>query len=80
MYYENYFKDLFESIHEYKKIVLLIFLIQNDKNLLHEVGFSQRDINRLSIEFENILLEEFEEYLSYIKNQEKSIIEKILNK
>ena len=80
MNYENYIKDIFESIHDYKKIVLLIFLIQNDKNLLHEVGFSQRDINRLSIEFENILLEEFEEYLSYIKNQEKSIIEKILNK
>ena len=48
---ENYFKEIFESIHDYKKIVLLIFLIQNDKNLLHEVGFSQRDINRLSIEF-----------------------------
>ena len=77
---ENYFKDVFESIHDYKKIVLLIFLIQNDKNLLHEVGFSQRDINRLSIEFKNIILEEFEEYLSYIKNQEESIIEKILNK
>ena len=76
----NYFKDKFESIHEYKKIVLLIFLIQNDKNLLHEVGFSQRDINRLSIEFKNILLEEFEEYLSDIKNQEESILEKFLNK
>ena len=77
---ENNFKDMFESIHDYKKIVLLIFLIQNDKNLLHEVGFSQRDFNRLSIEFKNILLEEFEEYLSYIKIQEESIIEKILNK
>ena len=80
MNHENYFKDIFESIHDYKKIVLLLFLIQNDKNLLHEVGFSQRDINRLSIEFKNILLEEFEEYLSYKKNQEESIIEKILNK
>ena len=80
MNHENYFKDIFESIQDYKKIVLLIFLIQNDKNLLHEVGFSQHDINRLSIEFKNILLEEFEEYLFYIKNQEESIIEKILNK
>ena len=77
---ENYFKDIFESIHAYKKTVLLIFSIQNDKNLLHEVGFSQRDINRLSIEFKNTLLEEFEEYRSYIKNQEESIIENILNK
>ena len=31
---ENYFKDIFESITDYKKIVLLIFLIQSDKNLL----------------------------------------------
>ena len=80
MNHENYFKDIFESIHDYKKIVLLIFLIQNDKNLLYEVSFSQRDISRLSMEFKNILLEEFEEYLSYIKNQEESIFERILNK
>ena len=26
----NYFKDMFEYIPDYKKIVLLIFLIQND--------------------------------------------------
>ena len=76
---KNFFKDLFESIHDYKKIVLLIFLIQNDKNLLHEVGFSQRDINRLSLEFKNISLEEFEEYLSYIKNEEESVLEKFLS-
>ena len=76
----NYFSDIFESIHDYRKIVLLIFLIQNDKNLLNEIGFSQRDINRLSIEFKNILLEEFENYMDYIKNEEEAILEKILNK
>ena len=77
---ENYFKEIFESIHDYKKIVLLIFLIQNDENLLHEIGFSQRDINRLSIEFKNILIEQHEEWLDYIKNEEESILEKFLNK
>ena len=66
----NYFKDMFESIRDYRKIVLLIFLIQNDKNLLHEVGFSERDINRLNLEFKNILIEQNEEYLDYIKNEE----------
>ena len=76
----NYFQDILKSIHDYKKIVLLIFLIQNDKNLLHEVGFSQRDINRLSIEFKNILIEQHEEWLDYIKNEEESILEKFLNK
>ena len=77
---ENYFKEIFESIHDYKKIVLLIFLIQNDKNLLKEIGFSKNDNNLLSIEFKYILLEEFEEYLSFIKNKEESLLEKFLNK
>ena len=76
----NYFIDMFESISDYRKILLLIFLIQNDKNLLNEIGFSQRDINRLSIEFKNILIEEFEDYLDHIKNEEESIIEGILDK
>ena len=35
---ENYFKDLFESTRDYRKIVLLIFLIQNDKNLLKKMA------------------------------------------
>ena len=76
----NYFKDIFESIQDYRKIVLKIFLIQNDKNLLEEIGFSKNDINQLSIEFKNILIEEFEDYLSYIKNVEESVIERSLNK
>ena len=46
----NYFKEIFESIHDYKKIVLLIFLIQNDKNLLKEIGFSKNDFNLLNLE------------------------------
>ena len=76
----NYFKDIFESIHDYKKIVLLIFLIQNDRNLLKEIGFNENDINLLNLEFENILIEQNENLLSCIKNQEESIIEKFLNK
>ena len=80
MNHESYFKGLFESIPNYGKIVLLIFLIQNDKNLLKEIGFSKNDINLLNLEFKKILLEGHEEYLSYIKNEEESIIERILNK
>ena len=30
---ENYFKDMFGSIPDYRRIKLLIFLIQNDKDL-----------------------------------------------
>ena len=76
----NFFKDMFESIHDYGKIVLIIFLIQNDNDLLHEVGFSERDINRLNKEFESILIEQHEENLDYIKDQEESIFEKNLYK
>ena len=76
----NYFKDIFKSIPDYRKKVLLIYLIQNDKNLLKEIGFSKNDINNLNSEFKNILSEKYEDYLDYIKNEEKSIIEKILNK
>ena len=46
MTYENYLKDLFESISDYRKIVLLIFLIQNEEILLHEVAFCKCDIIR----------------------------------
>ena len=76
----NYFKDIFESIRDYRKIVLLIFLIQNDKILLKEIGFSKNDINLLNLEFKNILLEEFENFLDYVKNEEESFLEKFLNK
>ena len=77
---QNYFKNLFESIPDYRKIIILIFLIQNDKKLLKEIGFSKKDINLLNLEFKNILTEEYENYLDYIKNQEESILEKFLNK
>ena len=68
MNYENYFKDMFEPIPDYTKRVLLIILIQNDKGLLKECGFLNNDIHRLSLEYKNILMEENEEYLDYIKN------------
>ena len=67
----NYFKDLFEFISEYRKIVLIIFLIISDADFLK---------NRTSLEFKSILLEQNEEYVEYIKKEEESIIQKILNK
>ena len=47
----TYFKDLFELIPDYKKIVLLMFLIENDVNFLYECGFLKGDINFLYEEF-----------------------------
>ena len=76
----NCFKDLFESIPDYKKIALLMFSIKNDVNFLYECGFLKGDIIFLYREFKNILLELNENYLNHIKNPEESIIEKIFNK
>ena len=72
----EYFKDIIESIHDYKIIVMLLFLIQNDKNLLKEVGFSKKN-NQLSVEFKKILFEEFDDYLSYIKKRRRIYYRKI---
>ena len=76
----NYFKDLFESIPVYKKIVLLMFLVKNDVIFLYECGFLKGDINFLNKEFKTILLELNEDYLDHITYQEVAIIEIILNK
>ena len=52
---------MFESIPEYRKIVLLMFLIKNDENILEECGFLKNDITRLCLEFKNILMEQNED-------------------
>ena len=60
---ENYFKDLLESIFDFRKIVFYIFSIQNDNHFLTDCGFLENDKNHLREEFKNILLEQNEEYL-----------------
>ena len=71
----NFFTDLFESIPDFKKIVLLMFLNKNDVNLFYKCRFLKGDINFLYKEFENKLLECKEENLDHIKNQEESFLE-----
>ena len=80
MYYENYFKDLLESVPDYRKIVLLLFLFKNDVDSLVAPALSENDINRLSLDYKNILREQHEEYLDFIKNEEESVTEKFLIK
>ena len=76
----NYFKDLFESIPDYKKIVLLMFLLKNDVDFLNECGFLKGDINFPYEEVKNILLELNEDCLDHIKNQKESVLENFLDK
>ena len=80
MNHVSFFKKLFESIPENRKIVLLIFSFKNDVDLSNESGYLGNDINRLCLEFKNVLLEQIEEYLDYVKNEGESTAEKILNK
>ena len=80
MEYEKNFKDLFVSKPDYRKIVLVIFLFQNDKDELREIGFSECDVNRLNLKFKIILLEEHEKQIEYVKNLEESTVERFLNK
>ena len=47
----SYFKDLLESIPDYKKIVLLCFIIKQDINLLREFGTSENFMNNLYKQF-----------------------------
>ena len=78
MNHVNYFKDLFESIPDYRKI--LMFSIKNDADLLNECGFLKSDFNSLCLEYKFVIMEQSEEYLDYIKDQEESVFEGILNK
>ena len=80
MKYENYFKGIFETNPDYRKIVLIIFLIQNVNRFLQECAFLESDINRLCLQFKTILIEQNEEYLDYIKNEQESIIERFFKK
>ena len=43
----KYFTDLFESIPDYKKIVLLKVLFKNYVNFSYECGYLRGDINFL---------------------------------
>ena len=76
----KYSTDIFETITNYKKIVLLMFSIKNDRDLITECGFLKGDINFLYKDFKKILVELNEEHLDHVKNQEESILEKVLNK
>ena len=62
-----------------ERYVWLIYFGKYDKTLLREIGLSEGDINRLNLDFRNVLIEQHEEYLDYIKNEEESVVEKFLN-
>ena len=73
----NYFKELLKSIHDYDKIILLIFIIKKDNDVLLESGMSQKFIDKLYNGCKKVLNNEIDDYNDHIKNLEESILEKI---
>ena len=76
----NYFKDMLESIPNYRKIILLCFIIKRDDVILREFGLSDDFIEKLYNNCKQIMISDMDQYFSHIKNLEESIIEKILIK
>ena len=76
----NYFKDMLESIPNYRKIILLCFIIKRDDVILREFGLSDDFIEKLYDDCKQIMISDMDQYFSHIKNLEESIIEKILIK
>ena len=54
-----------------------MFLFENDVDLLVELGSSINGINRIFLKVKGILYEQCQDDLSYIKNEEVSVIEGI---
>ena len=76
----NYFKDMLESIPNYRKIILLCFIIKRDDVILREFGLSDDFIEKLYNDCKQIMISDMDQNFSHIKNLEESIIEKILIK
>ena len=43
----RYFKDLFEAIQDYRKKVIILFLIKNNEDLINFCGILKNDIIHL---------------------------------
>ena len=76
----NYFKDMLESIPNYRKIILLCFIIKRDNVILREFGLSDDFLEKLYNDCKQIMISDMDQYFSHIKNLEESIVEKILIK
>ena len=74
----NYFKDMLESIPNYRKIILLCFIIKRDNVMLREFGLLDNFIKKLYDDCKQIMISDMDQYFSHIKILEESIIEKIL--
>ena len=73
----NYFKDMFNSLPYYRKIIFLCFIIKQDYDMLKEFGLSDSFIEKLYNDCKQIMESDMDQNLRHIKNLEESILEKI---
>ena len=64
-------KICFKSIKDYRNIVLLIFIIKQDNDILLESGLSQKFIDKLYGGCKKVLNNELEEYNDHIKTSRR---------
>ena len=57
MHHANYFEDLFESIPDYREIVLSLSLNEKDEKFVNEREFWKNDFKRLHEEVRSIIKE-----------------------
>ena len=67
---------MLESVPNYRKIILLCFIIKRDDIMLKEFGLSDNFIKKLYDDCKQIMINEMNQYFSHIKNLEESIIER----
>ena len=51
-----------------------MFLIKNDVDFSTECGYLKNDIHRLRLEFKNISMEQYENYLDYKKIKKNQLL------
>ena len=64
MEYVKHFKEVFQSIPDYRTLVLLVFLIENYVVIFQEGDFLTYDIIDLCKDFRKIVLQKNDEYLT----------------
>ena len=64
----SYFKYMFESILDYRKIVFLMVSYENDLDFSNKCGFLRNQSNRFSLECKKFLNDQIEDYLDFLMN------------
>ena len=72
MCHVNFFKGLFESVPDYRKIVLIMFLIKNDFDISHESGYLEKAVKQLCLVFPKKMMKQRGDCSDFKKKQGKS--------